>query len=284
MNRKDFSLLNCTMSGMLAFVLSVPVHEFIHFLTDIIYDHEVIWFSAGAVLSSDDYDFMALSPFHRAMAAGGSASVINALVAILLFFVIIKVQMGPGLRVFLIQYYAMQMCLGFGYFMVNGLFGAFGDWGNVFGLFPDSTVVIMRIVLGVLGSAGIVFTMFALNYMSYYFIKHVDDRKERFYVALGLHLLPFIASSVFAVIVDMNSILMREGYFDANPFFSIAVRFMFIPLFWGFMFTWVMVKHPKESRFRYKLPSEPRYVLWGVTIILLLVDLFVLAPGIGIAR
>jgi len=47
MNRKDFSLLNCTMSGMLAFVLSVPVHEFIHFLTDIIYDHEVIWFSAG---------------------------------------------------------------------------------------------------------------------------------------------------------------------------------------------------------------------------------------------
>lgn len=82
MNRKDFSLLNCTMSGILAFVLSVPVHEFIHFLTDIIYDHEVIWFSAGAVLSSDDYNFMALSPFHRAMAAGGSASVINALVAI----------------------------------------------------------------------------------------------------------------------------------------------------------------------------------------------------------
>ena len=280
MSKKDFSLLTCTMSGMLAFVLSVPVHEFVHFLTDLIYGHEVIIFSANAVLSSDDFDFMSLPPFHRAMAAGGSASIVNIITAIIVFFVIIKVAMGPKLRVFLIQYFAMQMCIGFGYFMVNGLFGAFGDWGNVFGLFPDSTVVIMRIILGTLGCAGILFTMFALNYMSYYFIKKVDDKKERFHVGLGLYLLPFIASSVFAVIVDMNSILMREGYFESNPFFSIAVRFMFIPLFWGFMFTWVMVKHPKESRFIYNLPSDPQYILWGITVILMLIDLFVLAPGI----
>lgn len=74
--QKDFSLLNCTMSGMLAFVLSVPIHELYHFLTDLIYGHDVIWFSANAVDSTEGYDFMALSPFHRAMAAGGSASVI----------------------------------------------------------------------------------------------------------------------------------------------------------------------------------------------------------------
>ncbi|WP_026665452.1 hypothetical protein [Butyrivibrio sp. FC2001] len=281
-DKKDLSLLNCTISGLLAMVLSVPFHEFTHFLTDIIYGHEVYVFCANAVSNSDDFDFMALTPFHRAMAAGGSASIINVMIAIILFFIIIKVNMGPVMRMFMIQYYAMHMCLGFGYFMVNGIFGAFGDWGNVFGLFPDSTVMIMRIVLGTLGSAGILFTMFSLNYFSYYFIKDTTDKKERFHVGLGLHLLPFIATSVFSVIVDMNSYLMKAGYFDNNIFFSIAVRFIFIPLFWAFLYTWTLVKPPKEGRFKYELTKKPEYILWIITIILLLIDLFVLAPGIVI--
>ncbi|MBQ3334867.1 MAG: hypothetical protein IJG85_04675 [Eubacteriaceae bacterium] len=278
--KRNLSLVNCTVSGLLAMVLTIPVHEFFHFLTSIIYGQEVICFAANAVNASESFDFMALSPFHRAMAAGGSASIINAIIGIILFFIIIKCTMGPMLRTFLIQLYAFQMCEGFGYFMINGIFGSFGDWGNVFGYFPDSTVMVMRIVLGILGVAGILFTMFSLNYMSYAFIRDPQNRSERLHVGLGLYLLPFIATSIFSTIVDMNSILMAEGYFESNPFFSIAVRFTFIPLFWAFMFTWIMVKPPKESRFLYELPSEPRYILWVVTAILLLIDLFVLAPGI----
>ncbi len=279
---RDFSLVNCTMSGLLASILSVPLHEFFHFLTDKIYGIEVYWFTANAVESAG-CDFMSLPPFHRAMAAGGSASILNVIIAVILFFIIIRVKMKAQSRVFLIQYYACHMCLGFGYFMINGIFGAFGDWGNVFAYFPESTVAVMRIVLGLLGSAGILFAMFSLNYMSYYFIEDADDSKLRLHVGLGLHLLPFIVNALFSFIIDMNSLLMRSGYFSENIFFSIAVRFMFIPLFWAFMFTWKMVKPPKESRFLYELPKKPNYVLCTITIILALIDLFVLAPGIRIS-
>lgn len=65
-----------------------------------------------------------------------------------------------------------------------------------------------------------------------------------------------------------------------NIFFSIAVRFIFIPLFWGFMFTWCMVKPPKEGRFADHITKNAQVVLWIVTAVLLLIDLFVLAPGI----
>ncbi len=281
--KRDLSLVNCTISGLLAMVLSIPLHEFFHFLTCLIYRIPVYWFSANAVNNSDDFDYMALAPFHRVMAAGGSASILNTIIGAVLFFVIIRCSMGPIMRIFLIQYYACHMCEGFGYFMVNGISGSFGDWGNVFSLFPDSTVVVMRIVLTILGSAGILFTMFSLNYMSYYFIQDRQNKTERFHVGLKLYLLPFIATSIFSVIVDMNSILMKEGYFGSNIFFSIVVRFMFIPLFWGFMFTWVMVRPPAEGRFLYEIPKEPKHILWAVTVILLLIDLFVLAPGIMIS-
>ncbi len=280
---KDLSLVNCTVSGLLALVLTIPLHEFFHFATDLIYGRDVIWFSAVAVQSGDNIDLMTLSSFHRIMLAGGSASIINIIIGLVLFVIIINVSMGPMMRIFLTQYMGMHLSVGFGYFMIGGMFGGFGDWGNVLGLFDESTVVIMRIVLAVIGSIGVVFTFFALNYMSYYFIKDPGDKSERFYVALRLHLIPFIASFAFAAIVDMNSILMKEGYVDAHPMFNILVRFMLIAFFWAFMFTWVMVKPPKKSRFLYPLVMEPQVVLWVVTAILLAIDLFVLAPGIRIS-
>ena len=53
-----------------------------------------------------------------------------------------------------------------------------------------------------------------------------------------------------------------------------------IVFFWGFMFTWVMVKHPKESRGKYPLPKDPNYLLWILAIALALFDILVLGPGI----
>ena len=56
---------------------------------------------------------------------------------------------------------------------------------------------------------------------------------------------------------------------------------MWIPFFWGFMFTGVMkVKQPKESRFLYKIPEKPNFVLISAGIVLMAIDIFVFGPGI----
>ncbi len=61
----------------------------------------------------------------------------------------------------------------------------------------------------------------------------------------------------------------------------ILFNFMWIPFFWGFMFTGVMkVNQPKESRFLYDLPKKPNFVLIAVGIILMAIDIFVFGPGI----
>ena len=233
----------------------------LHVVTCRIYGQEVTYFAANAVGQGDNLDISTLASFHRIMVAGGSASIVNVIVGMILFFIVLKVSMGPTMRIFLTQWMGMHMCMGFGYMMIGGFFRGFGDWGQVCQYFEPGSVVVMRIILATVGSIGSVFTFFALNYMSYYFIEDPGNRKERFHVALRLHLIPFFVSSIFGVIVDLNSKLIREGYADANPGFLITCRFMLLGFFWAFFFTWVMVKPPKQTRFLYFLTREPKFIM-----------------------
>ena len=178
-----------------------------------------------------------------------------------------------------LQYTGAQISQGLGYFMVGGFFGV-GDWGNVFEYFGDSpeAVTVMRIILSVIGSAGIVFQMFLLNYFSYDFIKDPSDRKERTAVAAKLHLSMFIISVALNFITSIPSPALVDGYLTWG--FIALFGFMWIPFFWGFMFTSVMVKPPKQSRFRSSLPEKPNFVVLAVAVALLAFDIVVLGPGI----
>ena len=278
--KKDMSLINCIATSMLAFFFSVPVHELFHLLTSYAYGDKCAWYSAGAVQPMDLIDYMSLSPFNRIMVAGGSASIINAIIGIILLIVLLKAKdMGPMLRLFLTQLMGAHLTLGFGYFMIGGFF-ATGDWHLVFKYFADSpgTVTAMRIVLSIIGSAGVVFLFFVLNYMSYYFIENNADKKERFDVASKLHLTMFILSVIVGILSMIKSPAIDSGELSFGT--SLFYDMMWIPFFWGFMFTWVMVKPPKESRFLYKLPSKPNWVLFAAGIVLICIDIFVFGPGI----
>ncbi len=279
--KKDLSLLNCIGTALLAYLLTGPVHELYHLITDLIYGNKLIWFTSGAVLAEPFTDYNTLSPFDRIMVAGGSASIVNAIIAIILIILLVKVRnMNATLKVFLIQYTAAQISQGMGYFMVGGFFGV-GDWGNVFSYFEDSpeTITVMRIILSVIGAASIVFEMFLLNYFSYDFIKDPADRKERTAVAAKLHLSMFIVSVALNFITSIPSPALVDGYLTWG--FIALFALMWIPFFWGFMFTSVMVKPPKQSRFRSSLPGKPNIVLLIIGVALLVFDLVVLGPGIN---
>ena len=257
------------------------MHELYHLITDLIYGNKLIWFTSGAVLAEPFTDYKTLSAFDRIMVAGGSASIINVIIAIILIIVLFRVKkMSAMLRVFLIQYMGAQISQGLGYFMIGGFFGA-GDWSNVFECFEDSpeTITVMRIILSVIGSAGIVLQMFLLNHFSYDFIKDPSDKRERLSVALKLHLTMFILPALICPLGSIGSPAIQDGYLS----WGVVILFdlMWIPFFWGFMFTGVMkVLPPKQSRFRYDIPAKPNWVLLAIGLILTAFSFIVLGPGI----
>lgn len=282
MNQKrNLTIVNCIATSLLAFVLTIPMHELFHLLTFYVYGfgNQVTVFSATCVgFDEQQVAFGNLAPFHRVMVAGGSASILNTIIGMVLFFVLLKCRMRSLMRVFLIQLMGAHLATGFGYFMIDPL-TQLGDWGNVFATFPDApgVVLTMRIVLFVLGAAGIVFTFFALNYMSYYFIEDPADKHERLYVATRLHMVMLIVAVIVGCIGGVISPASGSSYFAV-----IFANMEWIVFFWAFMFTWVMVKHPKESRFLYGIPQESNYLLLIISVALILIDLFVLGPGISL--
>ena len=274
--KKDLTIANCIATSLLAFMLTIPMHELFHMLTCLAYGEDVQIFAATCVKFDDVVGIGSLSPFHRVMVAGGSASILNIIIGTVLFFVLLKSKMGAMMRMFLVQLMGAQLATGFGYFMTDPI-TMVGDWGNVFSYFPDApgTVLTMRIVLLVLGSSGVVFTFFALNYMSYYFIKDPADKQERLYIAVRLHLVMLIVGTIIGCIDGVISPASGGSYFAV-----IFSNMMWIVFFWAFMFTWVMVRHPKQSRFIYHLPQQPNYLLIIISMALILINIIVLGPGI----
>jgi hypothetical protein len=278
--KKDFSLLNCISTGLLAYFFTIPVHEMFHALTLLAYGDGVLCYSASAVEDMKLVDFSTLSPFDRIMLGGGSASILNAIIGFVLFLIVLKVKMGPTVRVFMVQLTGTHLSCGIGYFMIGGLFGA-GDWGIVFDHLADMPELItaLRVVLSIIGCGGVVLIFFMLNYMSYYFIDDKAGKKEKIAVAAKLHLIMLIFGYGIGMIVTVLSPANESGALSLG--LGALYNMMFVPFFWGFMFTGVMnVLPPKKSRFLYKLPAKPNWILFLVAVALILVDIIVLGPGI----
>ena len=277
---KDLSIINCIATALLAYFFTVPVHELFHLVTYYAYGDIGRWFSAGAVQNMGLVDYQSLPIFHRIMATGGSASILNAIIGILLCIILLKTRMGAMTRLFLTQLMGAHLSVGIGYFMIGGFFAA-GDWGTVFSYLADTpeAVAALRIVLSIVGGGGIVAVFFILNYMSYYFIENADDKRERLGVAFKLHLLMLLIGYPIGMIITVLSPAMGSG--ELNIALGLLYNMMWIPFFWGFMFTGVMhTLPPKESRFQYKLPGKPQWSLLAAGLILILIDIFVFGPGI----
>ena len=277
--KKDLSVINCIATSLLVYFITVPGHELLHLLTDLIYGDKITYYSAGAVDALKP-NLNSMPLFHRIMDAGGSASILNALFGIILLIILLKCTMGPMLRLFLTQLMGAQFVQGIGYFMIGGLFSV-GDWNNVFEAIPEypGLVTALRIILSVVGCVGIVALFFILNHMSYYFIEDAENKKERLSVAFKLHLIIFIIGFAVGTVISFMSPAVKSGYLSIG--ICMFFNMMWIPFFWGFMFTGVMkVLPPKKSRFLYHLPAKPNWFLFVTGIVLILIDIFIFGPGI----
>ena len=228
---KDLSIVNCIATSLLAVFFSIPVHEFIHFITFYIYGDKCEYFAATSVNYLELIDYRSLSTFHRVMATGGSASIVNAIIGLILLVILFKAKLGSMTRLFLTQLMGAHLTEGFGYFMIDGIFGA-GDWGNVFSYFTDAPefVSVLRIVLSVVGIGGTVCLFFILNHMSYYFIEDPEDKGQRMGVAIRLHLVMLITGVITHFATWAQNPGVKSG---ATSFaFSCLTVLMWIPFFW----------------------------------------------------
>lgn len=276
---KNLSVLNCIATGMIAYFFMVPLHELFHLITFYIYGDKCSVISAFHVSNLELIDYRALAPFHRIMVTGGSASILNAIIGIVIFVILLKVKMGPMVRVFLIQYMGFHLVEGFGYFLLGGIM-RYGDWGNVLSYFDDAPgfVTALRIILAIIGTAGAVATFFILNYMSYYFIEDPSDKKQRRSVGAQLHLTTYFVGVIALVLSYTQNPSVKDGSISFATAF--IASFMFLAFLWAFLFTGFIVKPPKESRFLYNLTEKPNFVLLFIGVALILVNTFVLGPGI----
>ena len=94
--KKDLSLVNCLGTGLLAIFLSIPVHEFIHLVTFYAFGDKCEYYAATSVNYLNMIDYTALPPFQRILATGGSASILNAIIGIVLLIILLKVKMGSS--------------------------------------------------------------------------------------------------------------------------------------------------------------------------------------------
>jgi hypothetical protein len=81
------------------------------------------------------------------------------------------------------------------------------------------------------------------------------------------------------ILVTLISPAMESG--ELNLGLGMLYNMMWVPFFWGFMFTGPMrTLPPKKSPFLYSIPQKPNYILLAVSIVLILVDIFVFGPGV----
>lgn len=280
--KKNLSFLNCIASAMLVYFFTIPFHEFIHFLTFYICGDKVRYFSAGSVGSYKLIDYHQLPTFHRIMVTGGSASIINAIIGILIFVLLIKIKdMTPMLRLFLTQLMGGQLLEGFGYFLIGGLFGV-GDWGNVFSYFKEAPgfVLFLRIILAIIGAVSSVVILYIATLKTYDFVKDPADTTERRNASAGLNLTLFCVNFIIGSLASLRLPEVRNG--DLPLWMFISFNIMWSIYLVAFFYAWggIMVKPPKESRQKCALPTKPHPILWALAIVLIAIDIIVFDPGI----
>ena len=277
--KRDLSIINCIATSMIAYFCVIPIHELFHLITFYIYGDKCYTITSFHVEPMELFDYSTLPTFHRIMVSGGSASILNTIIGIILFVILLKVKMGPMLRIFLIQMMGLELNVGFGYFMNGGMIGL-GDWGSVCSYFADDPgfVSVLRIILTITGFAGAFALFFALNHMAYYFIEDGSDKKERRAVGAKLYLTMFFVGVIALIASYTQNPAIKDGSLSMTTI--LVSPFMYIGFFWGFLFVGFWMKPPKESRFLYHIPAEPKYILFTVGIILILINTFVLGPGI----
>lgn len=273
-----FMILNGLALFLIAVNLTAPVHESTHLLTQMAAGCKPVNLSYG---SADTLGPAAVNmdSFFWKLMFEGSAALMNMVVGLILFAVLRKCRLKPLSRVFLLQLTVLHLCMGFGYLLRDGIAytpgGGMGDWSKVLERFGGS--VPLRIGMLAVGSFGYLLAFSIVFYEAYHFIGDNNDRAERRRVTASLYLVPYIVHAVVYTLLNLSSPI---GVMNALIISGVINVFGYIAFFWGHMFVAHMIKPLKTSIYYFSPCGEKKPVLWVIALALVLIDAFILCPGI----
>ena len=273
-----FLILNCLALFIVAVNLTAPVHESTHLLTQMAAGMRPYNLSYG---SADTVGTAAVNldtVFWKIMYEG-SAALMNIVVGLICFVILRKARLGPLSRVFVLYLTLLHLCMGFGYFLRDGISytpgGGMGDWSKVLEHFGGN--IWLRIGLLIVGTLGYLLAFSIVYYEAHHFIADSGDKIERRQVTGALYLIPYLVHAVLYTLLNLTSPI---GVMNALIISGVMNVFGYIVFLWGYLFVAHMVKPPKESIYYFSPCAEKKPVLWAVAAALVLLDALVLCPGI----
>ena len=264
---------------IIAVNLTAPPHELTHLLTQMAAGYSPVNLSFGAALTEGTTYVNTESVFWKIMMEG-SAALFNILVGTVLLVLLKKFRFTDTWRVLLLQLTLLHLCMGFGYFLRDSISyspnNGMGDWSKVLDRFNGSTV--LRISILIVGTLGYLLTFYVAYKEAFHFIRDNNDKTERRELTSTLYLYPYLMN---AVVFTLINLLSPMGWLNALIIGGVMNIFGFIAFFWGYMFVSHMVKPLKDSIYYFSLPSEKLTGIWICAVALLLIDIFILCPGIA---
>lgn len=280
--REKTSYRHMVLNGLALFVLAVtltaPVHEGVHMLTAMAAGRTPNYLAFGVTESLGDLTVDMGSTFWKVMLEG-SAALFNVVVGIVLTLVLHRCRLRPLSRQFVLLLAILHLCMGFGYFLRDGVVYApnngMGDWSKVLDRFDGS--LSLRVAMLCVGSAGYLFALYLAYHEAYRFIEHNDDKDERVRVTSALYLWPYLFNAVVFTAANLISPL--------PPVVALVVSgsinlFGYFPLMIGYLYAGRLLKPMKRSIFCFSPCSDAKPILWVAALVVLAFDVFVLCPGI----
>lgn len=275
------SYRNMVANGLAIFVLAVtltaPVHECVHLLTKMAAGAEPIYLAYGVTESTNTIVVDTESFFWKVMLEG-SAALFNVALGLVLVVVLQRCRLKPLSRQFVLILTILHLCMGFGYFLRDGVVyspnNGMGDWSKVLDRFDGSLA--LRLGMLVVGSAGYLLALYLAYREVYHFIEHNEDKAERGRVTSALYLWPYLFNAVVFTVVNLFSPL--------PPLISLVISgtinlFGYFPLFIGWLYVGKLLKPMKRNIYYFSPCAEAKPILWVVAAAVLAFDVFVLCPG-----
>ncbi|MGI6072966.1 MAG: hypothetical protein ACOX75_08210 [Lachnospiraceae bacterium] len=266
--------LNGLATALVALFFALVLHEFLHMAYGLLTGMEVRAFNLFAVdvvrYGDEAHRFADLL-----MEAGPSLT--NAVLGLVSLCVLRCRKLSSLARQFTLQLMGYNMLMGFGYMMIDALIyspGAAGDWKSVLDMYNGSLA--LRIPLGIVGVAGVLFTYFRLAYEIYSFVDDPDSKEQRRAAAARIYLVPYIVWGVVYTILGIWHPLEMNG-FIIN---AMMVIMGFCGFLWAFLFSVHWLKPPKKLPPKTALVLKPSIPWLVISALILIFEAAVLLPTV----
>ncbi len=269
-------IINSLSTAVVALFFSHVLHETVHLVSALITGAQVRRFNLFAV---DIVLFGEAEYMWQDIIIEAGASVVNVLAGFLALFLFYRLKPGyPLLKLLFLQVSGYNLLMGFGYFLFDSLFYSpdlAGDWRSVITMLEGS--IALRVILIILGAAGMLFVMFQLAQGVLVFVKEKEVAGERRKAAFPILLMPYL---VLGAVYSLLS-LWHPLEFPVGLIITVLQFFFgFSGLLWAYFLAVHWLSPKKGILFYGPLPEKlNRGWLLTATLIMLL-KIFVLLPTI----